>query len=456
MNERKEVRAYLDTVQEQIRWRRARPVLALELERHLADQTEALQAEGVCEDEAVRLALEDMGDPVALGAELDRVHRPRPQWGLLGLTLGLAAVCGILRAVLMECDLYETGRLLLALALGSLAMFGMYLLDISRLARYSLRVCLCSLMLVSSLLISSMRAESYGVYPNTGRFYYVLLCLPVVYALWVYWCRDKGWAGLGLAWAGVFPLCYPGIRWYSLSNVALMLACGFFLLMYAAWQDWFGVRRWRGVGAVLLAETALAAGFFRYTSTLPGAVNRLRGALHPELDPLGSGWIGTHLRASLKDLPLLRSAAERADYAAGASFGLAVPSGQYLDRDFLLAETAARWGWLPLLLLVAAMTALLVWLAVRGLRQTHRLGRLVVLAVALSMGLRLLVSTAINLGFVLFAPSFPMLGGNTYIVVDMALIGLALSVFRGDSIAREEFTPPPRRIRRIRLVVEYR
>ena len=89
-----QVQAYLKTVQEQIRWKRARPVLALELEQHLADQTEAFQAEGQDKDTAVRLALEDMGDPVELGVELDRVHRPRPQWGLLGLTMALAAVCG--------------------------------------------------------------------------------------------------------------------------------------------------------------------------------------------------------------------------------------------------------------------------------------------------------------------------------------------------------------------------
>ncbi len=95
-----QVQAYLKTVQEQIRWKRARPVLALELEQHLADQTEAFQAEGQDKDTAVRLALEDMGDPVELGVELDRVHRPRPQWGLLGLTMALAAVCGFLRFAL--------------------------------------------------------------------------------------------------------------------------------------------------------------------------------------------------------------------------------------------------------------------------------------------------------------------------------------------------------------------
>lgn len=33
--------------------------------------------------------MEEMGDLVSVGAELDRIHRPKPQWGLLALTVGL-------------------------------------------------------------------------------------------------------------------------------------------------------------------------------------------------------------------------------------------------------------------------------------------------------------------------------------------------------------------------------
>ena len=46
------------------------------------------------------MAVEDMGDPVAVGADLDRLHRPRPQWGMLGLTLALLLVGGWLRYAL--------------------------------------------------------------------------------------------------------------------------------------------------------------------------------------------------------------------------------------------------------------------------------------------------------------------------------------------------------------------
>ena len=97
------MRAYLEAVQEQIRWKRARPVLIRELERHLADQRDAFLQEGKSPEEAERLAVRDMGDPVTVGTELDAVHRPRPQWGLLGLTIALAAAGA-------QIVLFTTGR----------------------------------------------------------------------------------------------------------------------------------------------------------------------------------------------------------------------------------------------------------------------------------------------------------------------------------------------------------
>ena len=65
------VRGYLDAVEAQIRWKRARTVAARELETHLEDQQEEFLAEGHPPEEAERLAVEDMGDPVAVGADLD-------------------------------------------------------------------------------------------------------------------------------------------------------------------------------------------------------------------------------------------------------------------------------------------------------------------------------------------------------------------------------------------------
>ena len=94
---------YLITAGDQIRWNRARPALLAELEDHLRSEEEACRAAGLSETEAQAEAVRQMGDPVMIGQELDSVHRPRPQWKLLGLTLAVALAVTGLRLFLTWC-----------------------------------------------------------------------------------------------------------------------------------------------------------------------------------------------------------------------------------------------------------------------------------------------------------------------------------------------------------------
>ena len=57
MPERKTIQEYLEIVEEQIRWKRARPVVSLELQRHLEDQRDAFAEAGTVPEEAERLAV---------------------------------------------------------------------------------------------------------------------------------------------------------------------------------------------------------------------------------------------------------------------------------------------------------------------------------------------------------------------------------------------------------------
>ena len=107
------------------------------------------------------------------------------------------------------------------------------------------------------------------------------------------------------------------------------------------------------------------------------------------------------------------------------------------SRDFLLTTVVYKLGWLPFLLLVLAVTGLLVWLLWKCLRQRNQAGRLVALSVVVPLALQTVFSVIQNLGYVLFSASMPLVTGNLPMVVTMGLIGLALSVFREEPIARE-------------------
>lgn len=72
---------YAEKVCEQIRWKKAHPAVAQEIEDHLTDQKNAYLAAGDSESIAEEKALLQMGDPVSVGAALDQTHKPAPNGG---------------------------------------------------------------------------------------------------------------------------------------------------------------------------------------------------------------------------------------------------------------------------------------------------------------------------------------------------------------------------------------
>ena len=284
------VRGYLDAVEAQIRWKRARTVAARELETHLEDQQEEFLAEGHPPEEAERLAVEDMGDPVAVGADLDRLHRPRPQWGMLGLTLALLLVGGWLRYALTRAgapwdeDL-DPLRCALSVVTGAAVLVGAYFLDVSRLLRWAKWVYIGAVMAGVLSLHLSPNVNNASYFTR-----YVVLFYPAVYALWLYACRGKGWRGLLAAVAGGIPLtvvcmCAPFIQ-----GMIQLMVIGCFLLLLAIQMDWFTVPRRQGLAAVggLAAVMTGAVLWLLFVAGYNAA--RIQILLHPEIDPQGAGY----------------------------------------------------------------------------------------------------------------------------------------------------------------------
>ncbi len=284
------VRGYLDAVEAQIRWKRARTVAARELETHLEDQQEEFLAEGHPPEEAERLAVEDMGDPVAVGADLDRLHRPRPQWGMLGLTLALLLVGGWLRYALTRAgapwdeDL-DPLRCALSVVTGAAVLVGAYFLDVSRLLRWAKWV------YIGAVAVGVLSLHLSPTVNNASYFTrYVVLFYPAVYALWLYACRGKGWRGLLAAVAGGIPLtvvcmCAPFIQ-----GMIQVMVIGCFLLLLAIQMDWFTVPRRQGLAAVggLAAVMTGAVLWLLFVAGYNAA--RIQILLHPEIDPQGAGY----------------------------------------------------------------------------------------------------------------------------------------------------------------------
>ena len=81
------IKDYGVTVCNQIRWKRAHPLIEEEIENHIIDQRDAYISDGDDETTATNKAIIQMGDPVEVGIQLDRTHRPKPQKTMIFLTM---------------------------------------------------------------------------------------------------------------------------------------------------------------------------------------------------------------------------------------------------------------------------------------------------------------------------------------------------------------------------------
>lgn len=288
------VQAYLSAVGARIRWRRARRPLLEELAAHIDDQAADYRAQGMGEEEALERAVAEMGDPEAVGRDLDRLHRPDCRW-----ELALGALLLLLAGVYLQYLVYREGEAWMMEhyawqaenALAALAALGAaWLSDCTRLLRRRWTA-------PALLLLGCLGALLLGL-PSQIRMWsvqsYWSLLLPVLYAACLCRLRDRGgWTALFCGAAAVL-LCLPALAVPNFTAFTVSLLSMLLILGAAVWLGWS--RAGRGRGLLLAWGPAGALG------ALCGAAGSSHGArwlsafLHPETDPVGAGFLYLSLR----------------------------------------------------------------------------------------------------------------------------------------------------------------
>lgn len=82
-------RSYLSKVTEQIRSKEAKKYVSAELNHHLQETKNVWMKKGLTEEEAENKAIEQMGSPVTLGVQLNKIHRPKVDWMMFILLMAI-------------------------------------------------------------------------------------------------------------------------------------------------------------------------------------------------------------------------------------------------------------------------------------------------------------------------------------------------------------------------------
>ena len=373
------VNEYLETVGGQIRWRRARRVLLRELSDHIADQAAAFEAEG------------------------------RNRWGL-AITVAALFAAGVLlqlfAAGLMgdAKDVFYFRRQVLGLLLAAGVLTGLWFSDYTLLLRRKW-------VPAAALLLFSL-APLWGLpfgwpFLSYKLMLYPTLLLPVPYAALVVSLRGRGTRAVLLCGGLALPLPIWAFVAISSTGYLVTLASMLLVLLAAVGLGWFrGKRRWNLLAALGPALTILPLLFLRH---LEYAAWRIGAFLGPDL---------FYERLRMGELPSL---------FVGSS------------PELLLAETAqglGRWVFWAAAGLIVLFAALLL----RRIRALHsRTGKLLALSAFLPLFLQAAIYWLYNLGWwPLGVLSLPFLSyGVFFLLVDAALAGVLLSVFRMDALLRD-------------------
>jgi len=434
------INEYVNVLCQQIRWKKARGRVAEEMTTHILDGRDAYIEQGLDEQAATAQAITDTGDAAMLGTNFDRIHRPKPQWGMLIAVAVLLAI-GIIASALLPTPpfQYDGGlqRRLIFTAIGVAVMFGTYFLDFTIIGKYSkfiwVVVDIITIILVvlppSGVGLSNMWLvfSSRIVVSFTNILIFTLL-FPLAFVSLIFALRNTGVKGIIAAVAQYGWLCFVASVVSFGTGLFHFWVIGFAILIIAIMKNWFGVNR--VVGVLMSVIPFAAVGLFAGGGA---GIMRWRIAINPLNDPLGLGFVGNMTRQLLSNARWFGAGSieirDQTFYYAHYILPEAVSNS-------LLTSLIFRHGWLPFIAIVCVLVAFMAAGFRRCFKQRSGLGFFVSFAVMATFSLQVVTYVAFNLGFTLTVITLPLISpGNAALLVNMGLVGFMLSVFRtGDAV----------------------
>ena len=382
-----------------------------------------------------------MGDPVSVGAALDQTHKPAPQWGIIGLVLLLFVLGGIIQVLLLKTipvgnDALATHSaqvLFVFLPLSLAAFVGMYFLDFSFFGKHPYVLPLCLLLFD---VIARMFGLDYGgqkwlsigllglnISPSA-----ISMLFPLAFCGLFYRLRSQGRRGYLISGVLAVVFCLFLSYCHTFSGVVTFVFSAGILMLIASKKKWFDKQRNMFLLLFLLAVVCLIVLLmfyapFRYRY----GWERLYTIFVPSGDPMGSGYLSTQLKTILSHCVLLGEGAALSETQA-----YLLTDASMLRSDYLLAYLTYHYGWVASGIVVLLLAVFLGLGFRKALKQKSIFGQMVSLTILCTFTAEILLYIPANLGIWLIAPiALPFLSyGATALLINMALAGVLLSVFR--------------------------
>jgi cell division protein FtsW (lipid II flippase) len=415
---------FLNEVTDQINSKEAKKYVSDELGYHLKKAKNAWIEKGLNEEDAAEKAIEQMGSPISLGKQLNKVHRPRVDW-LMVILLVTTLCLGFLPLFslgYMDEEHFITYKVIFTL-LGGVIALGLMLIDYKKLKKqgwffYTLGVfILLMIYFFSNTLIGGLPVVKIG--PITIE---SMMAIPFFFLAWASFFNNKRlkvWH-FGILFLFSFFLFFIA---NSISTTYIYIVMVFVMI----W--WSRLSR-----KTIIMISALTVSSFLISSLILWQFleyyqkDRVLGFLNPEKYSKGAGFTILHI----KELML------QAGWVGNSMNNEFIPQAH---TNFVFVSFTYYYGWIFAIALVLILALFIARMVVVIHKINDSYGKLLLIGATALYAVQFFSNIGMILGFFpMTTMSLPFISyGLMPTLLNAVLIGIVLSVYRRKDMITSSF-----------------
>ncbi|MGL5674932.1 MAG: FtsW/RodA/SpoVE family cell cycle protein [Cellulosilyticaceae bacterium] len=428
------VDVFLKEVLGQVSYKKAHPYLAQELNDHLEFLKEELMEEGLSEEEAYKHAVKQMGEPMDIGKGLHKLHKPKMEWGLFVLLIGLI---GIGFFALASYPVEITGidymrRQVVYSLLGVLIFVFIYFINYREMERFSEVIYLLGVAVMLIGFMLGVNINGFGAWIRIGGFTVkaVNLAIPLFMIGYIGTMRkwgNKGITGYFLLGGMIFlatMICAKSRIGEGVYVVVTLIGVSVYYLKSPEFKG--NIQK---VGLLLGGSIIATIGVMGYAIVSKAyRLERFTAWIKPEIDPMGAGYMPRVIREIVQEASWFRGSGE----VFPTGIACYIPDG---PTDLILTFIIGTMGWAVAVGIIVVIGIILIRFFKSLDKIKDAYGKLLMYSISMFFIIQYTLGILMNIGISPIGGSIPFVSyGGSKLVCDMALMGLFLGIYRRKDI----------------------
>ncbi|ECQ6326940.1 FtsW/RodA/SpoVE family cell cycle protein [Listeria monocytogenes] len=401
---------YLGKVIAKVKSKQAHSMIKKELSSHLEELSDSFQRRGLSIEDADKKAMQEMGDPSAVGKNMNQLHKPRMDWLLIALFILLAGIGFLpLMSDVVSPNSFFIKKQIVWLALAILALIGFLFFDYRKLKNLWMYFYAAALILFFTPFLVGVSLTGGGRWVSLGG---IMIDSPAI-SLFLFF----------LAWAGIFTKVTDFKGWKKLVMLLILfwapvisytminrLVFSIIYFLFVLVMSIFYYRRNRfaikvALGNLLVGIIFISTMIFKFSSSyLSDNLISVKAILSQ------AGWFGNGLHNNLT-----------------------IPEAH---TDFVFPFLVYSFGWVFGIFLCLLLLVFILRISLNAFKTKDLFGRLLTIGGAVLFTVPAFWNILMGLGIVpIMVVPLPFISyGGSMLLVYAALLGLILNVYRRKDI----------------------